>query len=63
MASFNTHTAQTAATAILQSALSSGVVKLRGPGHDEESNAHNVALDADYLNNLFTSIVKNIAFE
>ncbi|WP_426057108.1 hypothetical protein [Janthinobacterium sp. PSPC2-1] len=58
--SFNTDEAQRAATDILKSALSSGALKLRGPGHDEDANEYNSKLDAKYLNNVFTEIVKNI---
>lgn len=57
---FTTDEAQAATSDILKAALSSGAVKLRGPGHDKDSNANNSKLDADYLNALFTSLVTNI---
>ena len=57
---FTTDEAQTAASDILKAALSSGTIKLRGPGHDNNSNEFNLKLDGEYLNTLFTSLVTNI---
>ena len=63
MSSFNKHASQTAAKELLSAALSSGALKLRGPGHDKESNEANAKLDADYLNSVFSSIVNKITSE
>jgi hypothetical protein len=57
---FNVHAAQTATAQLLAAALQSSSIKLRGPGHDDVSNAFNSKLDADYLNYIFTSISNNI---